>query len=83
MGDSHQPRNLNLWCKQEVCDGFSDFTTVGFRRGRVTASALQTRNADQARRLLALASIYNGGSRADSARLASVTVMAILSGESF
>lgn len=39
--------------------------------------ARQTRNADQARRLLALASIYDGGSRADAARLGSVTVQIV------
>jgi transposase len=39
--------------------------------------ARQTRDADQARRLLALASIYDGGSRADAARLGSVTVQIV------
>lgn len=32
--------------------------------------ARQTKDADQARRLLSLASIYDGGSRADAAGLA-------------
>ena len=36
--DSHQPTNLNLWRKLEVCDGFSDIFAVGFRRGEVAAS---------------------------------------------
>lgn len=35
--------------------------------------ARQTKDANQARRLLALASIYDGGSRSDAARLGSVT----------
>lgn len=39
--------------------------------------ARQTKNADQARRLLALASIYDGGSRAEAARLGSVTVQIV------
>lgn len=39
--------------------------------------ARQPRNADQARRLLALASIYDGGSRGDAARLGSVTVQIV------
>ena len=39
--------------------------------------ARQTKNADQARRLLALASIYDGGSRSDAARLGSVTVQIV------
>ncbi len=39
--------------------------------------ARQSRDADQARRLLSLASIYDGGSRADAARLGSVTVQIV------
>lgn len=39
--------------------------------------ARQTKDASQARRLLALASIYDGGSRADAARLGSVTVQIV------
>ena len=40
--------------------------------------ARQTRDADQARRLLALASIYDGGSRSEAARLGSGTVQIVL-----
>ena len=50
----------------------SDFVGAGLRR-----LARQTRDADQARRLLSLASIYDGGSRADAARLGSVTVQIV------
>lgn len=50
----------------------SDFDGAGLRR-----LARQTRDADQARRLLALASIYDGGSRADAALLGSVTVQIV------
>ncbi len=39
--------------------------------------ARQTKDANQARRLLALASIYDGGSRADAARLGSVTIQIV------
>ncbi len=39
--------------------------------------ARQTRDADQARRLLALASIYDGNSRTDAARLGSETVQIV------
>lgn len=39
--------------------------------------ARQTKDADQARRLLALATIYDGGSRADAARLGSVTLQVV------
>ena len=49
-----------------------DFDGLALRR-----LARQTRNADQARRLLALASIYDGGSRAEAARLGSVTVQIV------
>ncbi len=47
----------------------SDYDGDGLRR-----LARQTRDAHQARRLLALASIYDGGSRANAARIGSVTV---------
>jgi transposase len=50
----------------------SDYDGDGLRR-----LARQTRDADQARRLLALASIYDGGSRANAARLGSVTVQIV------
>ncbi|HHW78782.1 MAG TPA: IS630 family transposase [Xanthomonadaceae bacterium] len=50
----------------------SDYDGDGLRR-----LARQTKDADQARRLLALASIYDGGSRADAARLGSVTVQIV------
>jgi len=49
-----------------------DFDGAGLR-----LLALQTRDANQARRLLSLASIYDGGSRADAARLGSVTVQIV------
>ncbi|MCQ1856309.1 helix-turn-helix domain-containing protein [Neorhizobium galegae] len=39
--------------------------------------ARQTKDADQARRLLALAMIYDGCSRADAARLGSVTLQVV------
>lgn len=39
--------------------------------------ARQTKDANQARRLLALASIYDGGPRSDAARLGSVTVQIV------
>ena len=45
-----------------------DFDGEGLRR-----LARQTKDATQARRLLALASIYDGGSRSDATRLGNVT----------
>lgn len=50
----------------------SDFDGARLRR-----LARQTRDANQAGRLLALASICDGGSRADAARLGSVTVQIV------
>lgn len=49
-----------------------DFDGMGLR-----LLARQTRDANQARRLLSVASIYDGGSRADAARLGSVTVQIV------
>lgn len=49
-----------------------DFDGAGLR-----LLARQTRDANQARRLLSLASIYDGGSRADAARFGSVTVQIV------
>ena len=49
-----------------------DFDGEGLRR-----LARQTKDAVQARRLLALASIYDGGSRSDAARLGSVTLQIV------
>jgi transposase len=48
-----------------------------FDGDRLCLLARQTKDASQARRLLALASIYDGGSRADAARLGGVTVQIV------
>lgn len=48
-----------------------------FDGAKLRLLARQTRDSDQARRLLALASIYDGGSRGDAARLGSVTVQIV------
>src|SRR6195952_5465899 len=50
---------------------------VDFDGDKLRLMARQTKDASQARRLLALASIYDGGSRADAARLGSVTVQMV------
>jgi hypothetical protein len=49
-----------------------DFDGEGLRR-----LARQTKDAAQARRLLALASIYDGGTRSDAARLGNVTLQIV------
>lgn len=48
-----------------------------FDGSRLRQLARQTKNADQARRLLALASIYDGGSRSDAARIGAVTLQIV------
>ena len=50
----------------------SDFTGAGLRR-----LARRTEDARQARRLLALAEIYDGGSRSDAARIGDVGLQII------
>ncbi|MHC2419614.1 hypothetical protein ACVMB2_003524 [Sinorhizobium meliloti] len=75
--DSQTATNLNRWRKREVCDGFSDFFADRLRRARLRLLARQAKDANQARRLLALASIYDGGSRSDAARLGSVTLQIV------
>jgi len=48
-----------------------------FDGARLRQLARQTRDANQARRLLSLASIYDGGSRSDAGRIGSVTVQIV------
>ncbi|MBY3027467.1 helix-turn-helix domain-containing protein [Rhizobium leguminosarum] len=48
-----------------------------FDAERLRRLARQTKDAAQARRLLALASIYDGGSRSDAARLGNVTLQIV------
>ncbi len=50
----------------------SDFGAEGLRR-----LARQSKHSAQARRLLALAAIYDGGSRSDAARLGNVTLQIV------
>lgn len=52
-----------------------DFDGEGLRR-----LARQTKDAVQVRRLLTLASIYDGGSRSDAARLGNVTLQIVSDG---
>jgi hypothetical protein len=49
-----------------------DFDAVGLRR-----LARATRSANQGRRLLAFAEIYDGGSRSDAARIGGVTLQIV------
>ncbi|MBB3455224.1 transposase [Rhizobium sp. BK313] len=55
-----------------------NFVARGFRRAELSRRlARQTRDAAQARCLLALASIYDRGSRSDAARLGNVTLQIV------
>ena len=49
-----------------------DFDAAGLRR-----RARRTKSANQSRRLLALAEIYDGGSRSDAARIGGVTLQIV------
>src|SRR5580704_8915224 len=53
----------------------SDFDTIGLRM-----LARRSRDPDQTRRLLALAEIYDGGSRPDAARIGGVGVQVVEDG---
>ncbi len=48
-----------------------------FRASQLRSLARKTRDANQSRRLLALAEIYDGGSRSDAARIGGVTLQII------
>jgi transposase len=48
-----------------------------FDAGRLRAAARQTKDAAQARRLLALAAIYDGASRTEAARIGGVTLQIV------
>ena len=50
----------------------SDFDAMGLRK-----AARRSRDPDQTRRLLALAEIYDGGSRSDAARIGGVTLQIV------
>lgn len=45
-----------------------------FDAARLRAAARRTKDAAQARRLLALATVYDGGTRGDAARVGGVTL---------
>lgn len=49
----------------------------GFDGSGLRHLARQTKDANQARRLLALAAIYDGGSRSEAARIGSVTLQIV------
>ena len=48
-----------------------------FSSDQVRAAARRSKNGPQARRLLALASIYDGGTRSEAARIGGVTLQIV------
>ena len=78
VGDSQRDEFLNLWLPVEgIAMGAAfglrdDFDGAGLRR-----RARTTKSANQSRRLLALAEIYDGGSRSDAARIGGVTLQIV------
>jgi hypothetical protein len=50
---------------------------MDFDGARLRRLARHSRNAGQARRLLALAEVYDGGTRGDAARIGRVTLQSI------
>ncbi len=64
--------NIGIFAMAAPVPRRPDFTAAALRR-----HARQTRDANQARRLLALAAIYDGGSRGDAARIGGVGLQII------
>ena len=76
VGDSQAVRSLTqcgepILAMAESCDR-NDFDSVSLRR-----LAKRTRDATQSRRLLALAEVYDGGSRTDASRIGGVGLQII------
>jgi|GEM_PF-4889796 len=74
MGDSQSAKSLNLWSEVwgDMVMGAAIALRVDFDGATLRRLARKTKNANQSRRLLALAEIYDGGSRSDAARIGGV-----------
>lgn len=68
---------LSRALREDTCCEPRYFIEGGYSSGDLRQLARQTKDADQACRLLALAMIYDGGSRADAAKLGSVTLQVV------
>jgi transposase len=73
-GDFQSVKSLNLWRHvwEDVAMGAAIGLRADFDGAALRRLARKTANANQSRRLLALAEIYDGGSRSDSARIGGV-----------
>lgn len=69
--------DLNAWRGREVFDPIRDFVTRGFDGEYLRPLARQTRGAAQRQCLSALASINDGATRLNAARLGNVTLQIV------
>ena len=78
-GDSQSGESLNLW--RPVLEGFVMGSAIGLRDDFDGAAlrrlARLSKSANQARRLLALAQIYDGSSRSEAAKIGGVTLQIV------
>jgi transposase len=83
-GDSQGVKSLNLWGPvwEDVAMGGAIGLRADFDGAALRRLARKTTNANQSRRLLALAEIYDGGSRSGSARIGGVGLQIVRLGGS-
>ena len=78
-GDSQSGESLNLW--RPILEGFVMGSAIGLRDDFDGAAlrrlARLSKSANQARRLLALAQIYDGSSRSEAAKIGGVTLQIV------
>ena len=74
VGDSQRPESLTLWLHiwEDVAMGAAIELRSDFNGATLRRLARRTTNANQARRLLALAEVYDGSRRGDTARIGGV-----------
>jgi transposase len=79
VGDSQGSESLNLW--GPILEGFVMGSAIGLRDDFDGAAlrrlARSSTSANQARRLLALAQIYDGSSRSEAAKIGGVTLQIV------
>ena len=70
------PKTAQMWFTVANARGFAVATAVGVRgdyaAAQLRALAKRSEDANQTRRLLALAAIYDGGSRSEAAKIGGV-----------
>ena len=75
--DSRIGESLNRWRQTEVCHGFSNPTAQRSPWAGPEAVGQNDEGCGAGSRLLALAEIYDGGSRSDAARIGGVTLQIV------